>query len=730
MPLTKLQFEPGINRETTGYANQGGWWEADKVRFRSGYAEKIGGWQNAAEGSYFLGTCRAIHPWIALDGNEYIGWGTSLKYYILAAGEFRDITPIRETTAAGDVTFAAAKNTLNGGITATDTTLTLTSVSGFPVNGGLIKIDSEQIRYSLVSGSTLTGLQRGQNGTTAAVHSTSSNVFCASITVTDASNGVVEGDFVTFSGAVSLGGAITAGVLNQEYQVTSVLTASTYTIETRAASTTIESITTSTGLSPSYVFPNASDSGTGGSAVVGEYQINIGLDTTVLGTGWGAGTWGRGGWGSAATSSVTGELLRLWNHDNYGQDLIFNVVGGGVYYWSLNSTSFPRAVALSAVSGASDTPTLANQVLVSDNDRHVVCFGSNGTYNSSGAFTLGNLDPLLIRFSNAGAAGGSPSDFNEVSGESAGDIRLGTGSYIVTAVETKQEIVVFTDVSMHSFRYVGPPYTFGLSMLSDNISIAGQNAVISVDDTIYWMGNGEFYVYNGVAQTLPCDVKDYIFLNINQGQLEKVFCGANINFGEVWWFYPSTSSNENDSYVVYNYQQKVWYFGTLARTAWTHKNAGIYPIAASTDSSAYLHEYGTDDGSQNPPVAISAYIESSGQDLAEGDKFAFIWRIIPDITFRNSTGSPYVTVSIKASNFPGGAFLQDSEDTEGAGAYLIKSASYPPEQFYANANGQPRGAMYIRVRGRSFAFRISSDTVGTAWRLGLMRLDINLDGRR
>lgn len=730
MPLTKLQFEPGINRETTGYANQGGWWEADKVRFRSGYAEKIGGWQNAAEGSYFLGTCRAIHPWTALDGNEYIGWGTSLKYYILAAGEFRDITPIRETTAAGDVTFAAAKNTLNGGITAIDTTLTLTSVSGFPVNGGLIKIDSEQIRYSLVSGSTLTGLQRGQNGTTAAVHSTSSNVFCASITVTDASNGVVEGDFVTFSGAVSLGGAITAGVLNQEYQVTSVLTASTYTIETRAASTTIESITTSTGLSPSYVFPNASDSGTGGSAVVGEYQINIGLDTTVLGTGWGAGTWGRGGWGSAATSSVTGELLRLWNHDNYGQDLIFNVVGGGVYYWSLNSTSFPRAVALSAVSGASDTPTLANQVLVSDNDRHVVCFGSNGTYNSSGAFTLGNLDPLLIRFSNAGAAGGSPSDFNEVSGESAGDIRLGTGSYIVTAVETKQEIVVFTDVSMHSFRYVGPPYTFGLSMLSDNISIAGQNAVISVDDTIYWMGNGEFYVYNGVAQTLPCDVKDYIFLNINQGQLEKVFCGANINFGEVWWFYPSTSSNENDSYVVYNYQQKVWYFGTLARTAWTHKNAGIYPIAASTDSSAYLHEYGTDDGSQNPPVAISAYIESSGQDLAEGDKFAFIWRIIPDITFRNSTGSPYVTVSIKASNFPGGAFLQDSEDTEGAGAYLIKSASYPPEQFYANANGQPRGAMYIRVRGRSFAFRISSDTVGTAWRLGLMRLDINLDGRR
>lgn len=742
MPLTKLQFEPGINRETTGYANQGGWWEADKVRFRSGYAEKIGGWQNAAEGSYFLGTCRAIHPWIALDGNEYIGWGTSLKYYILAAGEFRDITPVRETTTAGAVTFAAATDTLNGGIIDTATTLTLTSVAGFPAGGGLIKIDNEQIRYNTVSGSTLTGLQRGQNGTIAEPHLTNAGVFCATITVTDTAHGAIPNDFVTLSGAASLGGSITAAVLNQEYQITQVVTESIYTIEARTAGTSIPSITTSTGLSPTYVFPTTSDSGNGGSGVIGEYQINTGLGTSVSGTGWGAGVWGgigtggmsspptTTGWGDPSTTTAGSTGFRLWNHDNYGEDLIFNVSGGNVYYWELDSTSFARAVPLSSVVGASDTPTLATQVLISDNERHVICFGSNGTYNSSGTYTLGALDPLLIRFSNSGPTGNSPADFDEVNGESAGDIRIGTGSYIVAAVETKQEIVVFTDVSLHSFRYLGPPYTFGLSMLSDNISIVGENAAISVDDTVYWMGNGEFYFYNGIAQTLPCDVKDYIFLNINQSQIEKVCCGANINFGEVWWFYPSTSSSENDSYVVYNYQQKIWYFGTLARTAWTHKNAGIYPIAAATDGSAYLHEYGTDDGSQNPPVAISAYIESSGQDLGEGDKFAFIWRIIPDITFRNSTGSPYVTVSIKSSNFPGGAFLQDSEDTEGTGAYLIKSASYPPEQFYANANGQPRGAMYIRVRGRSFTFRISSDTVGTAWRLGIMRLDINLDGRR
>ena len=731
MPLTKLQFEPGLNRETTGYANQGGWWDSDKVRFRSGYAEKIGGWQNAAVGKYFLGMCRGIHPWIALDGNEYIGWGTSQKYYIFASGDFYDITPIRKTTAAGAVTFAAAKSTLNGAITDVVATLTLASTSGFPASGGLIKIDNEQIRYSLVSGSTLVGLQRGQNGTTAASHLTSADVFCASIVVTDSSHGAVVNDFVTLSGAVSLGGNITAAVLNQEYQITSVLGGSTYTIDARAAGTSIASITTSTGLSPTYVFPNASDTGTGGTSTVGEYQINTGLDTTVQGTGWGAGTWGRGGWGSASTSSVTGEKLRLWNHDNFGENLIFNVDGAGIYYWAKN-TAFPRAVALSSLSGASDTPTLGNQVMVSDNDRHVIVFGSNGTYPAStGTYTLGNIDPLNIRFSNVSSDSNNPADFKETSDvTSAGSIRIGTGSYIVNAVETKQEIVVFTDVSLHSLRYVGPPNTFGLFMLSDNISIASPNSAISVDDTIFWMGDGEFYTYAGVVQTLPCDVKDYVFSNINQSQLEKVFCGANINYSEVWWFYPSSSSSENDSYVVYNYQQKIWYIGTMGRTAWTHKNSGVYPIAAATDHAGYLHEIGTDDGSTNPPSAITAYIESSGQDIGDGEKFVSIWRIIPDITFRDSTGTPYVTVTIKASNFPGGAITQNSASVEGVGSNLVRSAQYPPEQFYSVANGSDRNAMYVRIRGRSFIFRIESNIVGSEWRLGLMRLDIKLDGKR
>jgi hypothetical protein len=316
-------------------------------------------------------------------------------------------------------------------------------------------------------------------------------------------------------------------------------------------------------------------------------------------------------------------------------------------------------------------------------------------------------------------------------------------------VETKQEIVIFTDVSLHSFKYNGPPSTFGLFMLSDNISIASSNAAISVDDTIFWMGNGEFYTYSGVVQTLPCDVKDYIFSRINQQQLEKVFCGASINYSEIWWFYPSNTvtnnvqNTENDSYVVYNYQQKIWYVGSMARTAWTHKNAGIYPIAASTDHAAYLHEYGTDDGSTNPPSAITAYIESSGQDIGDGEKFVSIWRIIPDITFRNSTGTPYVTITISSSNFPGGAILQSSTNTslppnapskEGAGSNLVRNATYtanyPPEQFYSVANGTARDAMYVRIRGRSFTFRIESNIVGAAWRLGLMRLDLKLDGKR
>lgn len=714
MPLMKLQFQPGLNRETTGYANEGGWWDSDKIRFRMGYPEKIGGWQKYNPYA-LLGTCRAIHPWVALDGNEYIGFGTSQKYYVAGGGDYSDVTPIRATTAAGDVTFAAARNTLNGGISAIATTLTLTSVTGFPTTGGLIRIDSEDIRYSGVSGSTLTGLLRGQNSTTAASHLTTAGVFCATIVVTDAANDAYANDFVTYSGAASLGGAITAAILNQEYQVTSVISATQYTIEARTVSA-VYTIATSSGLSPTYVFPNASDTGTGGASTVGAYQINTGLDTTILGSGWGAGTWGGAavggfaatGWGSAASTTVPGAQLRLWGHDNYGQDLLFNVRNGGIYYWAKN-TLYPRAVTLSSLAGATTgkAPTIAKQIIVSDNDRHILAFGCDDE------FSIGTQDPLLIRFSDSE----SLTEWRSLPTNTAGSIRIGSGSTIVTAVETKQQTIVITDTSVHALQYLGPPFTFGLTMVSDNVSIAAANAAIAVDDSVYWMGEGDFYIYNGIVSQVPCDVKDYVFSRINPAQTAKITAGANINFGEVWWFYTSSSSEENDSYVVYNYQQRIWYFGSLQRTAWTHKNLGIYPIAAAADKYIYSHEYGTDDGSENPPVGISAYIESSGQDLGDGDQFSFIWRVIPDLTFRNSSSvAPQATFTVKMSNFPGADFSQENSNV------VTKTGSYPVEQF--------TNQVFTRLRGRSFTFRIESSEAGTTWRLGAPRLDVRTDGKR
>ena len=724
MPLMKLQFQPGLNRETTGYANEGGWWDADKVRFRMGYPEKIGGWQRFNATAVLLGTCRAIHPWVALDTNEYIGLGTSQKYYVSGNGTYNDITPIRETTAAGAVTFAAGKSTLSADITAIDTTVTIASATGFPTSGGIVQIDSEQIRYSGVAGNTLTGLLRGQQGTTAAAHLSTVGIFCATITVTDTAHGAAATDFVTFSGAASLGGAITALVLNQEYQVTSVISSSTYTIEARTVSS-VSSIATSSGLAPTYTFPTTADTGTGGALTVGAYQINTGLNTASSGTGWGVGVWGRQGWGEGYTATTADSQLRLWTHDNFGQNLLINVRNGGIYYW-VNDTSspYPRAVDISTLvapyspTGAVGTaPTIAKQVLVSDNDRHIIAFGCDDE------FSIGTQDPLLIRFS----ATESITEWRTLTTNDAGSLRIGSGSFIVTAVETKQQILVITDTSVHALQYVGAPFIFGLTMLSDNISITSPNAAIAVDDAVYWMGEGDFYVYNGVVSQVPCDVKDYVFSRINSDQTPKIVAGVNINYGEIWWFYPSNTvtdgvtNSENDSYVVYNYQQRIWYYGSMARTAWTHKNLGSFPIAASTDNYMYLHESGMDDGSTTPTSAISAYIESSGQDLGDGDSFAFIWRVIPDLTFRNSTATlPSATMTVEMSNFPGADF--NPAPSGYTGSAVTRTGTYPVEQF--------TNQVFTRLRGRSFTFRIDSDAVGVTWRLGAPRLDIRSDGKR
>jgi hypothetical protein len=641
MPLTKLQFRPGVNRETTSYTNEGGWFDCDKVRFRFGTPEKIGGWEKQSSNS-FLGTCRALHPFVALSGESYLSVGTHLKYYINEGGAYNDITPLRETTAAGAVTFSATDGS-------------------------------------------------------------------STITVTDTNHGALENDFVTFSGAVTLGGTITADILNQEYQITAIVNSNTYEIEARAVAS-LADITIDGQYTPTLVVANASDTGNGGASVVGAYQVNTGLDTTVAGTGWGAGTWGRGTWGSAASLTAIGSILRIWGHDNFGEDLVFNIRDGGLFYWdkSTSSAPFARAVALSDLAGADPTtPTIAKQVLVSDRDRHIIVFGCDPEND------IGVQDPLLIRFSDQG----NPIVWQSLATNTAGDLRIGSGSQIITAVETRQQMLVFTDVSLHAMQFLGPPFTFGINEISTNITIAGPLASIAVEDTVFWMGREEFYVFNGQVQKLPCSVRSYVFNDFNETQAEKVTAGVNSSFSEVWWLYPSAGSDNIDRYVVYNYQEQVWYYGTLARSVWLDRGINQFPLAAGQDGYLYLHEKGLDDGSTTPAVAISAYIESSQMDIGDGENFVFMRRLIPDLTFDSSTASsPQADFTLQTRNYPGGPYLQTSTDA------VTRTATVPVEQFTNQVN--------LRLRGRSFALKIASSDTGVAWRLGSPRVDIRPDGRR
>ena len=704
MPLTKLQFRPGINRETTSYSNEGGWFDMDKVRFRFGYPEKIGGWEKTSS-TYFLGTCRALHPWVALSGERYLGVGTHLKYYINEGGGYNDITPIRVTTSAGDVTFSASANTLGANVAIGDTSITLTSASGFP-ESGRIKINSEIITYAAVSGNVLQGCLRGQSSTTEAAHTSGDAVLCATLIVTDNDHGVLENDFVTYSGAATLGGNITAAVLNQEYQVVSKVNANSYLIEAREEAS-LNSITTTTGYTPTYVFASTSDSGNGGSSVVGAYQINTGLDTTIVGTGWGAGTWGRGTWGSAASLAASGQTLRIWSHDNFGEDLLINVRDAGIYYWDKTNGTSTRAVAISDLAGANTAPTIAKKVLVSDRDRHVIAFGCDPQDN------IGTQDPLLIRFSDQE----SITDWAATATNTAGDLRLGSGSEIITAVETRQQVLVFTDVSLHAMQFLGPPFTFGINTVSENITIASPLSAIAIEDQVYWMGAEEFYVYAGNVQRLPCSVRDYVFSDINTDQLEKVTASTNTAFSEVWWFYPSASSTECDKYVVYNYQQQIWYYGSLNRTVWLDRGVESFPIAASTDHALYFHERGFDDGSTSPASAITSFIESSQISLGDGDNFVFLRKLIPDLTFRDSTAvTPSATMTLQTRNYPGGQYLQTNSKT------VSKTASVPVEQWTNEVN--------MRLRGRSFAFKIETTDTGVGWRLGSPRVEVQPDGMR
>jgi hypothetical protein len=620
MALTKLVFRPGINRETTAYANEGGWWDGNLVRFRAGKPESIGGWIRYSRFA-MLGTGRSLLPWSALDGSTLVGSGTNLKYYVLQGGKPFDITPIRATTAAGAVTFAAT----NGSST---------------------------------------------------------------LVVTDIGHGAVPNDFVTFSGAVSLGGNVTATVLNAEHQITSVTNSDTYEITLS-------------------VTANASDSGDGGASVIGAYQINTGLNTAVTGTGWGAGTWSRGTWGSGATITSSFAQLRIWTQDNFGEDLVISVQDGGIYYWDKSAGLTTRAVPLSSLPGAQATPTIAKSVIVSERDRHVIAFGCDPEGGP------GVQDPLTIRFSDQE----NPAEWRTLPTTTAGELRLGTGSTIVGAIQTKQQVVIFTDTSVHAMQYIGDPFTFGIQEVSSATSIMSPNSMVAVGDLVFWMGRNEFYMYDGAVTQVPCDVKEYVFSGMNTLQQLKIYAGHCSSFSEVWWFYPSTNSFENDSYVVYNYEQRVWYYGTMPRTAYADRTILSFPLALSPDGFVYYQESGLNDGSVSPPLPLAPYIESSVIDMGDGDQFMFATRIIPDLTFRNSTNAaPTATITLKARNFPGGAYFASDADP------VTKTTSIPVEQF--------TNELYVRLRGRSMSLKVESNQTNTAWRLGDPRLDIRTDGRK
>ncbi len=739
MPLQKLQFRPGVNREGTTLANEGGWFECDKIRFRSGFPEKLGGWildtgtyyptapigtlvasgtesSAAPPAGAYWGVCRSMWNWNSLAGNNYLGMGTNLKFYIQNGpnGYFYDITPIRDsnTTSAGTA-------------------------------------------FTTVNAST-------------------------TVTVNDPGHGAQTGDFVMISGVSGAVNGIPDTALNREFQIT-YLNGNQYNISVSAPATS---------------------SSTAGTATL-TYQITTGLDTYTVATGWGAGTWGgttsgsvtttlngsinssatsitltsaasftssgtividtesitysgkstntltgcvRGangttaaahtsgatvtqvastwtGWGLAAATGV-GIQLRIWSQSNYGEDLIFNPRGGPMYYWAVNANPnvFDRGVIMKAgdtVNGQvmdGTTPSVVNLIMVSDSSRFVICFGTN---DPSGALFSATQDPLLIRWSQQEEYyTWTPSATNQ-----AGDYRLSRGSEIVAAQQTRQEILVWTDAALYSMQYLGPPYVWGFQIMGDNLSIAGPNVVSVANNVTYWMGTDKFYMYSGRVETLPCTLRQYVFQDINMLQSYQFFSSTNEGYNEIWWFYCSANSNTIDKYVVFNHLERTWYYGTMARTAWLDSPLRTVPVAAGYNGQLIYHETGNDDGTTTPASPIEAYCQSSDFDIGDGHNFGIVWRIIPDVTFDGSnSASPSLDFTVRPRQNPGSNYGTSDSPTVTSGNNYIGQRTYNVQQFTEYA--------YVRIRGRQMAFKISSNDLGVAWQLGTPRIDVRPDGRR
>tara|TARA_R100001369_G_scaffold40662_1_gene66798 strand:+ start:129 stop:1997 length:1869 start_codon:yes stop_codon:yes gene_type:complete len=622
MPLQKTIFRPGIYREGTDYDNDGGWFDCNLVRFRKGRPEKFGGWTKTTD-NIFLGTARALHPWVSLGGTKFLGLGTTFKYYINEGSSFADITPLRVTTSANEISFAAT----NGSST---------------------------------------------------------------LTVTDSAHGAVVNDFVTISGAATLGGVVTAAVLNQEYQIAGITSNNVYTIV--AKDTTGATVTA-----------NSSDSGNGQGTIIGKYQVNVGLDVYVAASGWGANPWGQGTFGSATALSNTNQL-RLWTHDNFGENLIINQRNAGIYKWVENDGTNTRAVELSGISGANQVPTVGLQVITSEKDRHLIVLGADPL---SGTTRTGVIDPMLIAFSDQE----NELEFEPKTTNTAGSLRLSSGSSIVGAVKSRQEILVWTDTALYSMQFTGPPFTFAVNLINEGTGLVGPKAAVTAPQGIYWMSYNNFYKYNGSIETIPCTVQNYVFSDINLGQSFKINAFTIADKNEVGWFYCSASSTEVDRYVIYNYLENIWFYGSLSRTAWLDAGIENYPRAVS-DGYLYQQESGfNDDGSPMTNV----FIESSDFDLGDGDQFTFIKRIIPDFKFLQNDNSGNVNIVVKTRNFPGESLNTNS----------------------TNAISSSTTQAYVRARARQMVLRFESDdnasnngNLNIGWRLGATRIDTRPDGKR
>ena len=711
MPLQKLQFRPGVNREGTTLANEGGWFDCDKVRFRSGFPEKIGGWA-ALSYNTFLGVCRSLFTWVTLKRYNLTGVGTSLKFYIEEGGAYYDITPIRLITT-NTTTFAAT----NGSRT---------------------------------------------------------------ITVTDTgASGLQVGDFVTFSNAVGLGGNITAAVLNSEFQIQTITSGTQYTILSSVAANASDIGNGGTNTDAAYQLntgPSTNVSGIGwGASAWGGYiagtassTLNGGIDdlvTTITvastsaftnsGAIWIDGEYitysgknateftgcVRGADGTTAASHNNGDVvsqatdfvgwgesivsgdgievqLRLWSQSNYGEDLLFCPRGGALYLWQPGSGTAPAVDVRGTLVSGQDIPSQISEIMVSDATRIVIAFGCS----DYGAYGTGTFDPLLVRWS-------AQEDFNDwtpVATNQAGSYRLSNGSFIVGSMQSRQEILIWTDTSLYSMQYLGPPLVWGFTILADNISIASPNAMASAAGLVYWMGIDKFYVYSGRVDVLPCTLRQYVFEDINRDQEEQFFAGTNEAFSEIWWFYCSSNSDVIDRYVIFNYLENSWYYGTMGRTAWQDSALRQFPMAATENNLIVYHEAAVDDGSTNPPSPISSYIQSSDFDIGDGHNYGFVWRMLPDITFNGSTtpnpGKPEVTFVVRPRQNPGSPYGVSQSPT------IQSTESYAGQQVY---NVQEfTEIVYTRVRGRQMAFKIESNSIGTQWQLGVPRIDIRPDGRR